>query len=191
MDPKRRDQFLWPVADPDQLYFSLWNQELEGFYVEVDRVDEVQKVIEGQLERYNDSNERVRLDLMLFNQLNRLMLKMLRVVCAPGGHLINVAMKGYGMNSVIKLVAFTAGHLLKELEVYEGFQLDEWQGELRRAVIYCGNEDKPATFFVDEYKLLYDQMYSDLECLLRNNMVSEITRKQDIMMALANIFEQA
>ena len=120
-----------------------------------------------------------------------MMLKMLRVISAPGGHLINVAMKGYGMNSAIKLVAFTAGHLLKELEVYEGFQLDEWQGELRRAVIYCGNEDKPATLFVDEYKLVYDQMYSDLECLLRNNMVSEITRKQDIMMALANIFEQA
>ena len=121
IDPKRKDQFLWPVAAPDQLYFSLWNQELEGFYVEVDRVDEVQKVIEGQLERYNDSNERVRLDLMLFNQLNRLMLKMLRVICAPGGHLINVAMKGYGMNSVIGLVTFTAGHQLKELEVYDGF----------------------------------------------------------------------
>ena len=69
--------------------------------------------------------------------------------------------------------------------------MDEWQGDLRRAVIYCGNDDKPVTFYVDEYKMVYDQMYADLECLLRNNMVSEITRKQDIMLALANIFEQA
>jgi hypothetical protein len=30
-------------------------------------------------------------------------------------------MKGYGMNSVVKLVTFTAGHSLRELEVYEGF----------------------------------------------------------------------
>ena len=71
--------------------------------MEVDRVDEIQKVIESNLERYNDSNERVRLDLMLFNQVNRLMLKMLRVITTPNGHLINVAMKGYGMNSIIKL----------------------------------------------------------------------------------------
>ena len=145
---------MWPITDPDQLYYSTWNQEVEGFYMEVDRVDEIQKVIEGNLERYNDSNERVRVDLMLFNQVNRLMLKMLRVISTPNGHLVNVAMKGYGMNSVVKLVTFAAAHQLRELEVYEGFQAEEWRGELRRAVVYCGNEDKPLTFVVDEYKML-------------------------------------
>lgn len=33
-------------------------------------------------------------------------------------------------------------------------------------------------------------MYSDLECILRNHMASEITRKNDIMTALTGIFEQ-
>ena len=126
IDPKRKDQFLWPIKDPDQLYFSLWNQEVEGFYMEVEKVDEIQKIIEGNLERYNDSNERVRLDLMLFNQVNQLMLKMLRVISAPNGHLVNVAMKGYGLNSIVKLVAFAAGHQLRNMEVYEGFQLEDW-----------------------------------------------------------------
>ena len=83
-------------------------------------------MIENQLERYNDSNERVALDLMLFNQINRVMLKMLRILCAQGGNLINVALKGYGMNAIIKLVTFTAGHVLKEIEMYEGYQVDEW-----------------------------------------------------------------
>jgi hypothetical protein len=57
---------------------------------------------------------------MLFNQLNRLILKILRVITLPNGHLINVAMKGYGMKSVMKLAAFSANHQLRELEVYEG-----------------------------------------------------------------------
>ena len=157
--------------------------------MEVDRVDEIQKVIESNLERYNDSNERVRLDLMLFNQVNRLMLKMLRVITTPGGHLINVAMKGYGMNSIIKLVTFAANHQVRELEGYEGFQSEEWYGELRRAVIYCGNEDKPLTFFVDEYSMIRDQMYKDLETMIKNNCVTEITRKSDIMLTLANIYQ--
>lgn len=104
--------------------------------------------------------------------------------------MINIAIKGYGMNSVVKLVAFTAGHLLKIPEVYEGYQIDEWQGELRRTLIYCATQDKPACLFIDEYKLLYDQMYSDLECILRNNFASEITRKNDVMMAQSVLFEQ-
>jgi len=78
--------------------------------MEVDNVTDIGKVIEASLERYNDSNERVRLDLILFNKLNKEMLKILRVLATPNGHLINVAMKGFGMSSVIKLTTFAAGH---------------------------------------------------------------------------------
>ena len=99
-------------------------------------------------------------------------------------------MKGYGMKSVMKLAAFSANHQLRELEVYEGVQPEDWQGDLRRAVIFCGNEDRPLTFYVDEYKMIRDSMYWDLECLLKNNVVTEITRKGDILLALANIYQQ-
>ena len=33
-------------------------------------------------------------------------------------------------------------------------------------------------------------MYKDLECILKNGIASEITRKPDIMLALANIYQQ-
>ena len=32
-------------------------------------------------------------------------------------------------------------------------------------------------------------MYADLECLLRNHAVSEITRKADVTLCLANIYQ--
>lgn len=117
------------------------------------------------------------------------MLKILRVITQPNGHLIIVALKGYGMKSAMKLVTFAANHQLRELEVYDGFQAEDWQGELRRSVIFCGNEDKHLTFYLDEYKMIKDSMYWDLECLLKNNVVSEITRKSDILLALANIYQ--
>jgi hypothetical protein len=141
---------MWPIDEPNQLYFSHWNQEVEGFYMEVDNIDDIQQVIEGALERFNDSNERVRLDLMLYSQLNRHMLRMLRVIAASHGHLINVAMKGYGISSAVKLVTFAAGHQLRELDIYEGFSDEEWKAELRRALVYCGSHDKPLTLYIDE-----------------------------------------
>jgi len=33
IDPKRKEQFLWPISDPSKLFYSLWNQEVEGFYM--------------------------------------------------------------------------------------------------------------------------------------------------------------
>jgi hypothetical protein len=38
--------------------------------------------------------------------------------------------------------------------------------------------------------MIRDSMYWDLECLLKNNVVTEITRKGDILLALANIYQQ-
>jgi len=61
--------------------------------MEVEKINEIEKVVASVLERHNDSNERTRIDLMLFNHLCRIMLKILRAISMPNGHLINVAMK--------------------------------------------------------------------------------------------------
>ena len=63
--------------------------------MEVEKINEIEKVVASVLERHNDSNERTRIDLMLFS---RIMLKILRAISMPNGHLINVAMKGFGVN---------------------------------------------------------------------------------------------
>jgi hypothetical protein len=110
---------LWPIEDPREVFYSTWNNEAEGFYLQVDRIGVIDAVIERNLVRYNDSNERARLDLMLYNQLSRQMLKMLRVLSAPNGHLVHVAPKGFGLSSALRLVAFTAGHGLREPDVHE------------------------------------------------------------------------
>ena len=115
---------------------------------------------------------------------------MLRILSSPKGHLLNVAMKGLGMNAMIKLVTFAAGHQLREVEMHESFTDEEWKSELRRALIYCGNDDRPLTFFIDEYKLLKDQWYSDLECLVRNNISGDIAKKSDLTQILLNIHKE-
>jgi hypothetical protein len=122
--------------------------------MEVEKINEIEKVVASVLERHNDSNERTRIDLMLFNHLCRIMLKILRAISMPNGHLINVAMKGFGVNHIMKLVSFAAGHILRDIEIYDGYSLDEWHSDLRRAVAYCGNEGKPLTLYLDEYKLV-------------------------------------
>jgi hypothetical protein len=43
--------------------------------------------------------------------------------------------------------------------------------------------------FVDQYKMLRDEMYEDLETILKNQVASEIVGKSDILLALANIYQ--
>jgi hypothetical protein len=41
IEPQRLQQFLWPIKDPNNLWYSTMNQEVEGFYMEVERIDDV------------------------------------------------------------------------------------------------------------------------------------------------------
>lgn len=38
--------------------------------------------------------------------------------------------------------------------------------------------------------MIFDQQYEDLVTLLKNNVVSEIVTKRDVMTALTNIYQQ-
>lgn len=109
---------------------------------------------------------------------------------SPCGNVVNVAMKGYGMKAVVNLVTYTAGQILKEIDMYEGFTDEEWRGELRRCLMQIGNEDKQITLYVDEYKLIKDEWYADLECLLKNNISTEIIRKPDLLQVMSNIYKE-
>ena len=147
-------------------------------------------MISGCLERYNDTNERIKIDLYLYNQLNLHMIKILRVITASQGHLINVAMKGYGMSAAVKLVVFASGQQLKTIDVYQGYGEQDWQSDLRQMLMACAIEDKPVTMALDEFQILEDQWFTDLECLLKNNVQSETIRKSDILKVITAIHEE-
>ena len=112
------ERYPWEVKDPDSIFYSRWNTDVEGCYLEIEDVRKVHSVIESCLEKLNDSNERMRIDVFLYNQLNKHMIKVLRVLSTSNGHLINVAMKGFGMTSVVNLVSFAAGHSFHTFETY-------------------------------------------------------------------------
>ena len=94
------------------------------------------------------------------------------------------------MNAMIKLVAFAAGHVLREVEMHEGYTDEEWRSELRRAIVYCGNDDRPLTFFIDEYKLIKDHWYDDLECMIKSNISTDIAKKSDLTTHLLHIYKE-
>jgi hypothetical protein len=54
----------------------------------------------------------------------------------------------------------------------------------------CAKTDKPVTLHVDEYKILEDQWMTDLECLLKNNISSEVIRKNDFIKIISHIKDE-
>jgi hypothetical protein len=118
------------------------------------------------------------------------MIKIFRILSTANGHVLNIAMKGFGMTNVVNLVSFAAGHQFHTFETYQGYGHVEWHNDLKAVLIQCAVNDKPATLFLDEFKLLDLQWFNDLECLLKNNISTETIKKSDFCKIVQQIYRE-
>ena len=58
---------------------------------------------------------------------------------------------------------------------------------MRKNIVYSASEDKHLAYVCDEFRITNDKWYLDLECLVKSNVCSEITRKNDLMTCLVQI----
>lgn len=187
---------VWPIEDEDNLWFSIMNMDVDGYYCEIKppegRLDEpieklIHEKIEGYLSKYNEQPDKAKISLTLFREFNRHLLKIVRAVTVHNGHVIIVGMKGYGINMMTRLACFAAGIQYNKMELHPNFVDDEWRSDLRKNIIYAASEDKQMAYVCDEYRILQDSWYKDLETLVKSNVCSEITRQHDILAALVSI----
>jgi hypothetical protein len=73
------------------------------------------------------------------------------------------------------------------MEISNSFTDDDWCNELRRILTYAIEEDKPTCYVVDEYRVVNDMWYKDLECIIKSQTCSEVLRKQDLMASMASL----
>ena len=90
------------------------------------------EVIEKLLFKYNDSTERQHIHLILFTEINKLLMQMTRIISIPYGHMMLVALKGQGIQTLKRLACFSQGYFCKELETVSGTTIEEWRMELKK-----------------------------------------------------------
>ena len=97
---------VWPIDDEENLWFSIMNMDVDGYYCELrapekSKEEKLETVIfnkiEQNLEKYNESSERSKLNLTLYREFCRHLLKIIRAINVHDGHLIMVGLKGFGM----------------------------------------------------------------------------------------------
>ncbi|CDW77756.1 dynein heavy chain axonemal [Stylonychia lemnae] len=185
-----QEDLAFPISNPKDLYFSVYNLDVEGYYVEIENINRVGEAIDKMLEKYNEASDRSQINLILFNDINRILLKMVRVLSTSNGHMLVVTVKGSGITNLQKLASFSLGYQLKQLEMLPGFSLEEWRLEMKKLLLRAGQDDKPVVLSMDQFKVQLDRQYDDVECIINNNISSDIMYPQEIDNCLSYIYQQ-
>lgn len=75
--------------------------------------------------------------LFIFKQMIVNLMKILRILSIPNGHLVVVAYKGQGIGTIQRLSSFYSKMMLKELTNEAEYSVDEWRMELRKLISHC------------------------------------------------------
>ena len=76
-----------------------------------------------------------KLSFVLYDELVRHLLKILRAINIHGGHLILVGLKGYAVSWLVKLATFITSKNTFFLEMHSEYGTNEWLGDLRTRLI--------------------------------------------------------
>ncbi len=72
---------------------------------------------------------------MLYDELVRHLLKILRAINIHGGHLILVGLKGFAVSWLVKLATFITSKNTFFLEMHSEYGTNEWLGDIRTRLI--------------------------------------------------------
>ena len=136
-----------------------------GFYTDLDG-DEVIEFLNAKVVDYNKDDENPRLTLIFNDFIIQNIVKMLRVISEPEGHVIMSGQSGKCRQSIIRLSAFIYQMkliILGERDVTEKFI---WKESMRSLLRVAGLENKPTLLYI----ALGDKDCSEFLCTLSTIM---------------------
>ena len=88
-------------------------------------------ILEQQIERYNEQQDRRKLNLVLYDELIKNLLRITRAITIYGGHLMIVGLRGFATGELVKLASFCSSKMYRPLEINPDFTDHDWSQTLK------------------------------------------------------------
>ncbi len=144
----------------------------------------LRKLCEEKLEEYNSQQKKKLLDLVLFDEAVKNLLKITRVLQMRRGSALLVGLGGSGKQSLTRLAAFIEGQDLCPLSTSTEAKFVEELKEIYKKL--AGPEGVPTTIMMSESEIKTDILYEHLNSFLATGEITNLISKDDKEKLLMN-----
>ncbi|XP_070559445.1 dynein axonemal heavy chain 12-like isoform X2 [Ptychodera flava] len=158
----------------------------ERVYEEVKSIDDFYRVVETQLDEYNQTHKTV-MNLVIFRYVLEHLSRISRVIKQPGGNALLVGVGGSGRQSLTRLATAMAEYNIFQPEISKTYGHVEWREDLKSVLKTAGAQGKPMVFLISDTQIKQESFLEDIDNLLNTGEVPNlyaVDEKQEIMEAV-------
>lgn len=60
------------------------------------------------------------------------------------------------------------------------YSVDEWRSDLKKLLLAIAWNDESVVLYSDQFRILMESQYQDLQCIMNNNISSDVLNQIDI-----------
>lgn len=119
------------------------------------------------LGKLNDERPSRKMNLVMFDDALRHLIRISRVLGTPGGNMLLVGVGGSGKQSLTHLAAYIAGHELCQISLTKAYNMNSFVEDVRNIYKVCGQQCKKATFLLTDAQIKDAKFLDLLNSLLK------------------------
>ena len=149
-------------------------------------LESIRERTEMYMARYNVENPSTPLNLVLFDDALRHLMRITRIIQMPRGNALLVGIGGSGKQSLTRLAAFIARHRLFQVKLTKTYNSNNFGDDLKECMIHAGTIG-PVTFLFTDAQIKKEQFLEYINGALLTGDVPGLFSKEEMMAATAEI----
>ena len=147
-------------------------------YEEIPDASKLIKVLEGQLEDYNDASTN-KMNLVFFDDAVHHILRITRSLRQPRGNIMLIGVGGSGKQSLVRLASFMYEFQFRQIEIKKDYKEKDFNEFIKELMFASGVAGKEIAFTMTDSQILKESFLEDINNILNTGEVPNLMLGED------------
>jgi dynein heavy chain len=143
--------------------------------------------VQGFLKKYNEQFPSKAMNLVLFDDAMRHLVRISRCLGMPKGCMLLVGVGGSGKQSLTRLASYCAGYNTFQITLSKSYNMNSLLDDLRVMYKACGQQGVKTTFIFTEAEIKDESYLEVINCILTTGEIPNLIPKDELMVMASEL----
>lgn len=154
-------------------------EEAPFVYEAVENIEQIRKLVNEKLEAYNVKFASKKMNLVIFDDALRHLLRITRILNTPRGSIMLVGVGGSGKQSLTKLASFIEKQVFFQISLTKSYGVNALMDDLRNLYQLAGPDGKSVSFIMTDSEVKDENFMEYISSVLSTGEVAGLIPKED------------